>query len=66
MVKKTAHCNISAECYEGDPEIIVYFRFDSVEAADDFYTIFAKAIEAGDITVGPIQFPPARLAKTED
>ncbi|SCM71678.1 hypothetical protein KL86PLE_100305 [uncultured Pleomorphomonas sp.] len=66
MAEKTAHCDIHAERYEGDPEVAVYFRFDSEAAADDFLMIFSKAIEAGEITIGSIQFPPARLAKPEN
>jgi hypothetical protein len=66
MAEKTAHCDISADLYEGETEVAVYFKFDSGDAAADFLEIFAKAIEDGEITVGHIQFPPARLAKTEN
>lgn len=63
MAEKLAHCDIHAERYEGDTEVGCYFRFDTEDAAGDFLEIFAKAIEAGEITIGPIKFPPARLVK---
>ena len=58
-----ANCHINAQMYDGDTEVVAYFRFGNDEDAAHFFEVFAKAVEEGTIRVGPAEFPPTKTVR---